>query len=221
VSTRSNNKLTSLNNKEGKMKIQKTVGTSLMSLALVVGLATVGTGVAGATTGSITNTGPDSYNKIKSTSYHSVHTTNNNNLGVSNVNTQSAYTGDAKVIHNTTGGSATSGDAMNANSTSVAATVNNAASAGSWAGAGSMMGGGGSNSASITETGPDSTNKVEFKDVTKVHVTNNNNVTVSNTNTQSATSGDAKVIGNTTGGNATSGGASNTNTTSTSFTLSN
>lgn len=106
------------------MKIRRTMGAAVISLGLVVGLS----GFAGATSGSISGTGPDSYNKIKSTTTKKTKVTNNNNLGVNNANQQSAYSGDAKVIHNTTGGSATSGAASNANSTSVSATVNNTAS---------------------------------------------------------------------------------------------
>ncbi len=197
------------------MKIKKTIGAALTSLSLVVGLS----GFAGATAGTISNTGPGSYNSIKDKVYHKMKVVNNNNLGVDNSNSQTAYTGDAKVKNNTTGGSATTGDAGNANTFSVAATVNNAASSAAMASV--AAGGGGSNTANINQTGPDSTNKVSFKEVVKVNVENNNNISVSNTNSQSATSGDAVVVHNTTAGDATSGDASNTNNTTVNFNVSN
>jgi hypothetical protein len=63
--------------------------------------------------------------------------------------------------------------------------------------------------ASIDETGPDSTNKVEFENRTRVKVDNENHVRVYNSNPQTAVTGDARVRHNTTGGDATSGDASN------------
>src|SRR3990167_7196508 len=109
------------------MKVLKTVGKTLgagvMSLGLVVGLSGF-TGVANAATGSIHNTGPRSYNKVKSTTNKKVKVTNNNNLGVNNANSQSASTGNARVSFNTTGGDARTGAATNNNTTHVSATVN-------------------------------------------------------------------------------------------------
>jgi hypothetical protein len=52
-------------------------------------------------------------------------------------------------------------------------------------------------------------------------VTNNNSVYVTNSNYQSASSGNATVSNNTTGGNATSGNASNSNSTCTSIQINN
>lgn len=196
-------------------KIGKVTGASVMSLGLVVGMS----GFAGAMTGSITNTGPDSYNKIKVDVDKELTVTNNNDLRLKNRNTQNATSGDAKVLHNTTGGDATSGDAKNSNSLSVSATVNNAAGASAWAGA--LGGGGGSNSASIEQTGPDSYNVIKYESEVKVNIENNNDLSVKNYNTQNATSGDAKVIDNTTGGDATSGDASNTNATTVNMSVSN
>lgn len=189
------------------MKTQKTIGAAVLSLSLLVGLS----GFAGAVSGSVSNTGPDSYNTIKSETNKRVRVYNNNRLRVDNDNRQSAHTGDAKVIDNTTGGDARTGAASNANSLNVSATVNNASSASAWAGVGG--GGGGSNHATINQTGPDSTNKIKFEDTTRVTVNNTNNVNVDNDNHQTATSGDAKVIHNTTGGDAVTGNASNTNNT--------
>jgi len=52
-------------------------------------------------------------------------------------------------------------------------------------------------------------------------VTNNNNICVTNSNYQTATTGNADVKHNTTGGNATSGNATNNNNTSTSVSINN
>lgn len=75
--------------------------------------------------GENTNTGPNSDNLVKNTTYNSTEVKNNNNLWVSNNNDQYAASGDAKVSGNTTGGSATSGDASNISTTDVTFNVTN------------------------------------------------------------------------------------------------
>jgi len=185
--------------------------------ALSVMALSVTTGVAAANAGSIDGTGPDSYNKVSSESRSTRKAENNNRVRVENNNPQSAYTGDASVRHNTTGGDATSGDA--ANDSLLRATVrlnNGGSSAAAFAG-----GSNGGASGDISNTGPDSYNKVEFKASEYVKVQNNNDVKVQNNNTQKASSGDAKVSGNTTGGSATSGGASNISTNETTVEITN
>lgn len=62
---------------------------------------------------SVERTGPDSYNKVEFNNRSSVSVRNNNNVGVVNINTQKAKSGDARVSGNTTGGDAESGDASN------------------------------------------------------------------------------------------------------------
>jgi hypothetical protein len=52
-------------------------------------------------------------------------------------------------------------------------------------------------------------------------VNNDNNLSVSNTNYQTASSGNATVSENTTGGSATSGNSSNTNSTTVDFNVTN
>jgi hypothetical protein len=54
-----------------------------------------------------------------------VHITNNNHITITNMNTQTATTGNANSNNNTTGGNATSGNASNSNSTTNNANVNN------------------------------------------------------------------------------------------------
>jgi hypothetical protein len=115
------------------------------------------------------------------------------------------------VRDNTTGGDATSGMAGNDNSTSTDITVDNTGSTGGLGAAAS--------SDDLSTAGPDSPITVHWSNSTTV--TNNNSVSVSNTSTQNAYSGDASVSHNTTGGNATSGDASNTNSTTTTISVSN
>lgn len=198
------------------MKTQKTLGAAVLSLSLLVGLS----GFAGAVDGSIENTGPDSYNTIKSEIERKIKVWNDNDLRLDNDNYQRAYTGDAETNDNTTGGDAESGNASNTNALNVTATVDNAASADAWSDVLGGGGGGGS-SASIEETGPDSTNKIKFEDTTKVYINNDNDIRVYNDNNQRASSGDAEVTHNTTGGDATTGNATNTNTTTVNLTVRN
>jgi len=66
---------------------------------------------------------------------------------------------------------------------------------------------------SITNTGPGSTNTITMSDRCSLDVTNTTTVDVTNNNPRSAGSGDATNDGNTSGGNAQSGSAGNTSTT--------
>ncbi len=74
---------------------------------------------------SITNTGPDSKNEVKVENTSKVKVTNNNNVNLTNTTSQSAYSGNAEVKGNTTGGNATSGGAMNTNSAAFTVTISN------------------------------------------------------------------------------------------------
>ncbi len=82
-------------------------------------------GSSSADPGSIDNTGPDSSNVVVSKVKNTLTVNNDNNVSVQNTNNQSAYTGDASVSHNTTGGSATTGSASNTNSTDTTISVTN------------------------------------------------------------------------------------------------
>ncbi len=187
-----------------------------VAVASSLSIAAAGlTGLAGAS--SIENTGPDSWNKVKSTNLMDTKLVNNNSVSVGNNNDQDADSGDADVKKNTTGGDATSGDATNDNSFSADLSVDNSGAWGWGCGCDSAADFDGS----ITETGPYSDNVIEYKNTVKINVVNNNTVSVSNTNDQDADSGDASVYGNTTGGNATSGSASNSNHSSVTLSISN
>ena len=196
------------------MKAKKTLGSAVASLGLVVGFAAL----AGATPDTtISNTGPDSYNKVKNSSSQSLKVKNTNNIGVDNSNNQTAASGKAEVVHNTTGGGATSGATANSNSLGASVTVTNAAMDIADPTAGSLSGA----NSTIDTTGPDSKNKIENTSTSHVKVTNTNNLSVNNVSSQVATSGEATVAGNTTGCSATSGNVSNSNATTVSFNVSN
>ena len=94
-------------------------------------------------------------------------------------------------------------------------------------GAGGGGGGGGiqlpsiTETASISNTGPNSSNNVTFNDTLTTTISNTNNVSVSNDNSQTATSGSATVSNNTSGGSALSGEATNTSSMDTDISISN
>ena len=190
------------------IKLRKVVGTSVLSLGLVVGLA----GFAGASSGTIDTTGPDSHNEIEHEWTSKVEVDNDNDVDLTNKNDQYASSGEAEVEDNTTGGDARTGNAANNNSLSGTVVIDNSAGVDGLGGSG-----GGSNSGRIENTGPDSHNEVEFDYYSSVEIDNENDVDIYNDNDQTAKSGDAEVDGNTTGGDAVSGSATNTN--STSFTV--
>lgn len=73
----------------------------------------------------ISNTGPNSTNECKSIEDFRCTVTNNNEVKVYNDNEQVAVTGGAVTIDNTSGGSSTSGDANNTNSTVVEGVIKN------------------------------------------------------------------------------------------------
>jgi hypothetical protein len=142
--------------------------------ATVLGLSLT-TGFAAA---DITNTGPDSNNTVNTTNSQSADVDNDNHVTLRNDNDQHAYSGDAKVFHNTTGGSASSGDASNSNSLSASVSINNSGSGG--------MGGSWSPAAagSINTTGPDSNNTINTTNTSTLNVDNDNHVYVNNDNDQ-------------------------------------
>jgi hypothetical protein len=85
-----------------------------------------GAGVGGGDNeATIGTTGPDSVNRVTFETTTRVNVDNNNNLNITNINDQNASSGDATVDHNTTGGSATTGDASNTNTTTIRFDVTN------------------------------------------------------------------------------------------------
>lgn len=73
----------------------------------------------------------------------------------------------------------------------------------------------------ISNTGPNSTNSINSKLNDTVKITNNNDISVNNTNNQTATSGTAKVTNNRSGGDAESGSSLNSNSTDTAVSVAN
>jgi hypothetical protein len=196
------------------MKIKRSLTAGVTSLGLVVGLA----GFAGATSGSNDTTGPDSHNSVTSRTNTDLRVDNDNDIKATNSNHQSAYTGEAGTYHNTTGGDASTGSASNSNSLSASLAVDNS---GSGSGVMSMPAGSGDFDGSNTNTGPDSHNTVTSTTRTNVNIENDNDLDVYNSNTQTASSGDATVAGNTTGGSAMTGDATNSNSTTINFEVTN
>jgi hypothetical protein len=177
-------------------------------------------GFAAASTVSFDTTGPDSVNKVKLNNSSNLTTTNVNAVGVANTNVQGAASGDVKAYKNTSvEGDVASGDASNSNAAVTDVTVSNSGACGcltglaGWAGADTDV--------DMSNTGPDSVNKVTVDNQHNVTVTNVNQAQVNNTNVQSAQTGNVSAVKNTTVGGLSSGSASNTNTTSTSVNFSN
>lgn len=191
-----------------KKQLYRAAAATVLGLSLTTGIVAAD---------SIDTTGPDSTNRIHSSVRNKLEVKNRNDVGVSNMNMQHAWSGDATVHHNTTGGGASTGDASNHNTTSTAVSIDNTGAAGAWGGSGSSS----NASASIYKTGPDSTNVVRESTKNTVTVDNTNDVEVCNFNMQEASTGDAKVSDNTTGGSASTGSASNTSSTSTTITVKN
>lgn len=185
----------------------------------VAAFAVAPVGLVSAQSGDIDTTGPDSTNKIdfRNDSRFKVH--NDNRLSATNNNPQTATTGDVKIQRNTEGGDGESGAASNDSYLAVTANVDNSGSG--EAACGCANGNGGDSTASITKTGPDSYNKVVFRNTSSVEVRNNNNISVTNNNAQTATSGNVEVSRNTEAGNGTSGDASNISTTTIDLSVSN
>jgi len=193
----------------------------LLGAATLVTTIGLGAGVAAAQTGggSIQDTGPDSSASIRTHVRTHTDIDNRNNLTVTNTNAQTASSGKAVVAHNTRGGDAVSGDARNSNSTNISASIRNNTSDTLQAALNNVPGsvGGGS----ISDTGPDSSARISTRVSTSTRVNNYNDLTVTNTSSQSAFSGDAIVAHNTHGGDAVSGDASNTNSTSITLSVNN
>jgi len=102
---------------------------SLLSTTVAVnnsGSDTCGCGtMGGSDSASIGTTGPNSNNQVRIENSNRSRVTNTSNLMVSNVNTQTATSGAAQVSNNTTGGSATSGEASNISTAQVTFNVTN------------------------------------------------------------------------------------------------
>lgn len=191
------------------------MGKLLLGAAAVVASLSLTAGVAAAQTGDVDvdASGPGAHVKVDSHDRNGVKVRNKTNAAVNNGTYQKAESGDAKVKHNTTGGSATSGAASNGTALSVSASVNNSE------GTEGLGSGGAAGNVTVDASGPSSKVKVDSHDKNYVSVKNTLNFSVNNNTTQKAETGDASVTGNTTGGDATSGSAANTSSSSVSLTV--
>lgn len=178
-----------------------------------VGVGNMGSGGAGGGVW-VSTEGPNSpihahlNNNVSST------VNNTNNVNLRNSNYQTASTGSAYVSGNTWVGSVSTGNASNSNNTQADVQImNDTPSMASTA----MPSG----SFSASTEGPNSGVTAVLSNVVRNSVTNTNNVSFSNTNSQTATSGSAYVSGNTSVGNVMTGDATNHNSTNVAVTLTN
>lgn len=187
--------------------MKKIIKTSAISLASVL----MSVGLVGAQSGSIDTTGPDSDNHIAYENSMDVDVSNDTDVDADVDIDQDADSGNAKVWHNTEGGSAESGSASNDSSVDADLEIDNSESSDI---SGLVGGGSGNGTASIDKTGPDSNNTVTFANEVAIDIDNDVDVDLDVDVDQDADSGDAWVSDNTEGGDATSGDASNTSSTS-------
>lgn len=192
-------------------KLLGMVLAAIMSVGLTAGLA-------GASTGSIDTTGPDSENYVRFENESDVDVDNDTDVNADIVIDQNADSGNAKVRDNTTGGNAESGMAENDNSLEADLSIDNSSSSNAALNGGNC---GCDDEGRINKTGPDSTNNIVFSNSHMVEVENNTDVDFDVDVDQNADSGDATVEHNTTGGNAMSGSASNTSSVMFSLSLTN
>jgi hypothetical protein len=82
-------------------------------------------GAAADHTGTVSNTGQDSYNSVSFRSHDSVKVSNNTSVNMTNNSTQNTASGKASVTNNTNGGGATSGTVTSLNTTELDLTVTN------------------------------------------------------------------------------------------------
>ena len=196
-------------------KIVRATAIAISSVGLLAGLSG---GIVGAT--QFTTTGPNSSNHVKHTTSVMTTRTNNNSVGLSNMNTQHAYSGDVVTTDNTTAlGGSTSGAASNANVTGATIGITNSAAGEGDMGTAVMMPTMGTDS--LDHTGPQSNNSIVNSYHVSSQVTNNNAVSISSSNSQHSDSGNVVVSDNTTAGGAQSGSASNSSTSEYMLTLSN
>lgn len=103
------------------MKILKTAGAAVASVGLVLGMA----GFAGATSGTIHNSGDDNYTNVAASNQSTSDLTNDNNVGALNLNGQAGQSGNARASGNESGGDATTGSVSNSSNTSTTISVKN------------------------------------------------------------------------------------------------
>jgi len=183
-----------------------------LARATVAAVTVLGLGVpsivSAATT--ISTSGPSSPVVVSDVATDVTSLQNKNHVSVHTDTDQHAYTGDANVSGNTTGGAASTGAASNNSTTSASVAISNPSSL-------ALGGSGGVGNQTVTTQGPSSPVTVSAVSTMTTTVENDNHIYVNTDTDQHASTGDANVSGNTTGGSATTGSASNTS--SSTFTL--
>jgi hypothetical protein len=197
-------------------KLTRISATVASSVALVAGFA----GVAGASP-SIDTTGPDSLNRITHRNTVRTNVRNDNDVHVTNNNPQTARSGNVTARRNTTVDGVSSGAASNDSMLDASVSLDNSGATAAALGGAGGSGGSDFSDASISLTGPDSTNTITERNSVDTRVTNDNDVRVTNNNRQSASTGNVTAERNTTVGDVTSGDASNVSTTTLSVDISN
>ena len=165
----------------------------------------------------ISNTGPDSNNSLGRSVDNNTAINNQNGLTIDNLGGQQAVSGDASVIGNTTGGSATTGNAINQTMlTNTLQSTSNALGTNAVTFVANINGDVNGDLlfdpatlGAIQNTGPASVNTTASTANNNLTVNNSTGEAITNNINQGAQTGDATVSGNTTGGNATSGNAEN------------
>lgn len=176
-------------------RLLRYLAAAIMAMSLTTGIVSAA---------SIDETGPDSTNKITFEDNSDLDVDNDNDVKLDADVNQNAYSGDAKVKHNTTGGDASTGDADNSATLGADVDLDNSGCACPNGNDGSWL-----EDASISLTGPDSYNKISHEDNSDVDIDNDNDVDIYLDLNQNATSGDATVKDNTTAGDASTGDATN------------
>jgi hypothetical protein len=98
----------------------------LLGLAIAaISLSGSSASVGAVSSGSISETGPDSTNTIEVKEDFKCEVKNDNNFAIKNSNNQDAASGSATVSGNTSGGGAKSGSATNSNGTVIDVTIDN------------------------------------------------------------------------------------------------
>ncbi len=197
-------------------KLLRISAAAVTAVSLTAGMA--GASVSAASSARINDTGRNSDNNVMVQENHRRTVRNNNRVHVENFNDQLATTGHARSTDNRDGGGgASTGHARNTKNTDTDVRVHNTASSN----AAMQNGGNGGFTGTISDTGRNSDNNIDFRSNHTTRVNNNNDVTVVNDNVQSAHSGNATSSDNRDGGGeAMSGDAHNTSTTSTSVDVS-
>lgn len=103
------------------MSIRRYMGTASIAATLAFSFS----GSVFAADVSVSNTGPDSTNKVAIENKSEVKVTNSSDIQISNVNVQEAKTGDVDAKKNTSVGELQSGDAANDNHAATAVAISN------------------------------------------------------------------------------------------------